>query len=171
MAQWQITISQPTSPTPSPALGTLTLARWAGEPPSRDNLRHIRAGSLTAANVVTIDGSTLTRLWHGTWQIAVLCTEAELDLYNQLLDWQDQQYAVGNDGSLVLTDEITYLPPEPSGYNSRPYVSGSAVTVASGRVKGYGQFRVKVSEAKAPIYGYSLANGNMHLLQLVAVEV
>lgn len=172
MARWQITIRQPGA-TPSPNIGTLTLSRWAGDRPQRRRASHVSVGDRTPANVLTLQGSALISTYSYFWPISTLITEIQKDQFEAMLNWQDSRYGSGQDGHLLFTEEIEYLPPETTGSHSRTLIGGTTAVTGWSQTKGFGEFKVKliVGEDYLSHAGFSSSLGNAKLLQFIAYEL
>ena len=172
MARWQITLRQ-SGATPSPAIGTLTLTRWAGDKPQRKRVSHIGIGDRSPANVLTLQGSALISTYSYFWPISCLVTETQKDQFESMLNWQDSLYGSGSDGHILMTEEMEYLAPETTGSHSRTLIGGTTVVTSWSQTKGFGEFKVKLiaGEDYLSHAGFSPALGNAKLLQFIAYEL
>ena len=170
MARWQMTLKQ--SGTPSPNIGTLTLKNWqGGEPPKRSQINHITLGEFSPVNIPTIGGSSYSKVYHFTWPVSVLLSDADARKFDALILWQQNQFAAGNDGRLIMTEEVEYLPPETAPH-SRTIVSGTTIVESWSQTTGFGTYYVFITlndEHKTHV-GYS-GTLNYKLVQFVATEM
>lgn len=144
LARWQVTIKQPTGATP--ALPSIALEYFGGEGYSRGELQSLQVGDFSPASVPTLTGQTAV-LYRFIWSLTVDLIESELLKLGALIRWQDRTYAAGNDGHLLLEDEVEYLDPEATPHSKNlitPIAWGEAVN----HEYGFGRFKVKLQQSE-----------------------